>query len=332
MGRIEESGRHLLALISDILDVTKIRAGKVELHLGPVVVDEVCKASIRLVREQAQRKRISLTLRTGLDAQVVLGEERRLKQVLVNLLTNAVKFTPEGGRVGVDLEASEDGSRVGIEVWDTGIGIPAADQPRVFQPFVQLDGRLAREHAGTGLGLALTRQLVELQGGTIELESEVGRGSRFRVTFPAQRAPSAAPAGTTQSEALTTTYPPRRVLVAEDDETNISVLREYLVAQGHEVHVARHGGEVVAMARDLAPEIILMDVQMPVIDGLAAMRELRAAAETRQIPIIAVTALAMPGDRERCLDAGANDYLTKPVSLKGMLAVIEAHCAAIRRP
>jgi signal transduction histidine kinase/ActR/RegA family two-component response regulator len=334
VGRIEESGRHLLSLINDILDIAKVGAGKLELELSPVAVEALCRASLRLVDSPARRKRIGLQLVCGLDLPTILADERRLKQVLVNLLTNAVKFTPEGGKVGVELDVIDDGETVEIVVWDTGIGIAAEDLPRLFQPFVQLDAALSRHHAGTGLGLALVRQMTELHGGTVRVESEVGRGSRFTVTLPVKEATQAAPASLPLPPVLAgAASTPRLVLLADDDPTNIPAVFDMLAARGHDVRVATNGAEAIQMAHELHPDVVLLDVQMPVIDGLTAMRQLRASPDTRDEPIIAVTALAMPGDRERCLEAGADEYLSKPVSIRALVAAIERLCArAPRRP
>jgi PAS domain S-box-containing protein len=190
--RSEESGRHLLALINDILDLAKVESGKLELALGAVDLDHLAHTSLRLVEEPARQKRIDLLLDAEFGLPPLLGDERRLKQVLVNLLTNAVKFTPEGGRVGLEIAVPAPHT-VSLAVWDTGIGIAPEDHGRLFQPFVQLDARLSRQHAGTGLGLSLVRRLVELHGGTVEVQSAAGRGARFTVTLPHRLAPDARP-------------------------------------------------------------------------------------------------------------------------------------------
>jgi CheY-like chemotaxis protein len=259
-----------------------------------------------------------------------------MKQVLVNLLSNAVKFTPEGGQIGVDAAVDEAASVVRFAVWDTGVGIQPEDAGRLFQPFVQLDSRLSRQHTGTGLGLALVRRLVDLHGGRVDLESEPGKGARFTVELPLRRAeerasaPPEGPLGEPR-EAGAAGRPgdarrPPRVLLGEDDETNAATLGEYLVSRGFEVYNARDGRQVVALARELRPDLVLMDIQMPLLDGLSATRALRAdpSPDVAEIPVIAVTALAMPGDRERCLRAGVDAYLTKPVHLRQLVGTIEA--------
>jgi PAS domain S-box-containing protein len=183
---IEESGRHLLALINDILDLSKIEANKLDLQSEPVSVSDLCESSIRLVTEAAHKK--TITISTDLDARVVLvmGDPRRLKQILVNLLANAVKFTPTGGCVGLELSGDPEGGTVTFTIWDTGIGIAEADLGRLFRPFEQLDSRLSRQYEGTGLGLSLVSRLVHLHGGGVAVSSVLGQGSRFIVTLPWQ--------------------------------------------------------------------------------------------------------------------------------------------------
>jgi PAS domain S-box-containing protein len=330
--RVDESGRHLLALITDILDLAKIQADKVELELSPVDLESLVRASLRLVQEAARRKGLRVSSELPFAAPTVLLDERRMKQVLTNLLSNAVKFTPEGGAIGVQVAVGADGETLSFAVWDCGIGIERAHVGRLFQPFVQLDSSLAREHAGTGLGLALVRRIVDLHGGSVGLESEPGKGSRFTVTVPLRAAAGAA--GEVRPPSPVCPPPAasrRRVLVAEDDDNNASLVVDVLETSGYEVHVARSGAEAVALARTVRPDVVLMDLQMPVMDGIAATRAIRgdAHAEVRRVPIIALTALAMPGDRELCLGAGADDYLCKPVGARRLVRAI-AECLARR--
>jgi PAS domain S-box-containing protein len=183
---IEESGRHLLSLINDVLDISKSTVGRLELEPAEVSVEEVCQGSLRLVQEQARRKRISVAYTREEAAASVWADPRRLRQVLINLLSNAKKFTPEGGRIGLEV-AARPGGAVAFTVWDTGPGIAEGDHQRIFEPFVQLDTGLGRRHDGSGLGLSLVRRLVDLHRGTLELQSEAGRGSRFTVVLPARR-------------------------------------------------------------------------------------------------------------------------------------------------
>jgi PAS domain S-box-containing protein len=326
--RIDEAGRHQLALINDVLDLAKIEAGKLSLDLCAVRLEDVCRASLRMVQEAAICKSIRLTSREGHCGARLLVDERRLKQILVNLLSNAVKFTPEGGDVGIETACDEGGS-MRVTVWDSGIGIDRVDQARLFQPFEQVGSASPAHRAGTGLGLSLVRQLVQLHGGEIRVESAPGRGSRFTVLLPGA-CTSPPPPGPARDGSLPPRHAPAaaprgRVVVADDEENNVTVACDYLLARGFEVHAARDGSEALGIVRTLRPDLVLMDVHMPGVDGLTATRALRSDPDPalRRLPIIALTASAMPGDRERCLAAGANAYLTKPVALKALLAMIE---------
>jgi PAS domain S-box-containing protein len=463
---IEESGRHLLALINDILDLAKIEAGKVELDRDSVNVAAVCKSSLRLIQQTALQKQINITATIDDAVTTIQADARRLKQILVNLLANAVKFTPDGGAIGLEVFGDPVQQVVRFTIWDTGIGIAPEDCVRLFQPFVQLDSRLVREYPGTGLGLALVYRMTEMHGGSVSVESAVGQGSRFTVALPwhnlakvgqpdvlaeadqlsapgqpalrraliVEDSPSAdqvrrylgelgvaatihpggngviasalavqpdviildiAPSHASGWEVLTQLKADPRtqgipvlvasmvdepahalmrgaaghlvkpitpeqmcralrritpawveqaasprlmrvsdsmgartaptILLVENSEANSTTVADYLLYKGYQMVVARSGLEAIRRAREVQPDLILMDIQMPGVDGLEATRRIRADASLANIPIIALTALAMPGDRERCLAAGANAYLSKPVTLKDLLLTIAAH-------
>jgi signal transduction histidine kinase/CheY-like chemotaxis protein len=338
---IEESGRHLLALINDILDVAKVEAGKLELNLNTVSVPSTCEASLRLVKQAAYEKQLQLS--SILDGQVTTmrADGRRLKQILVNLLGNAVKFTPEGGEIGLEVTGDAPEHKIHFTVWDTGIGIAQEEIGRLFQPFVQLDSSLSREHAGTGLGLSLVRRLAEAHGGSVSVESEVGKGSRFTVSLPWQAVADEETRRQGDRETRRrgarlplspSPPPPVTVLLVEDSEANVETMSAYLEASGYRVVVAWDGAEAIERARQERPDVILMDVQMPGMNGLEATRRIRADTDPSTglstglagIPIIALTALVMPGDRERCLEAGANAYLSKPVTMDELLDAVES--------
>jgi len=458
---ITESGQHLLSLINDILDLSKIEAGKITLDPVPVPVEEVCQASIRLARGQAQKKHLSLTLTVDSHLNTIMADERYLKQILVNLLGNAVKFTPDNGRMGLEVQADTEGQVALFTVWDTGIGIPKDKHSLLFKPFTQLDSSLSRQYGGTGLGLALVARLTELHGGSVSFESEEGKGSRFTVRLPwsGDAGPAEEPprqekpqkvdsirnalvvedsigdaqrlerylvelgiTATTlgkgekavertlevkpdviildillpgidgwevlsllKADARTSGIPIimvsvlderlealqrgaaeylmkpvsrdslKRVLssslekaekgrtalliapvaeddaasygpvivLAEDNESIIANVSDYLKAKGYTVVVARNGSEAVERVCESCPEVVLMDIQMPGVDGLEAIQRIRAGDLCRNVPIIALTALAMTGDRERCLQAGADEYLSKPVKLRYLVETIE---------
>jgi PAS domain S-box-containing protein len=461
---IAESGRHLLELINDILDLAKIGAGKLELNLEPTSIETLCQASLRLIKQIAHTKQLSVTVKIDPAVTLLHVDARRVKQILVNLLSNAVKFTPKGGAIGLEVVGDTARQAVDLTVWDTGIGIAQEQMSQLFQPFVQLDRRLARQYEGTGLGLALVYRMVELHGGSITVTSEIGQGSRFTVALPWPAVHMDVLVGTpTAPDVVAIPRPPVRralvvedspttaeqitrylhefavtsdtvrdgaevvaralaespdlilldlllgngsgwdvlaqlkaeprtraipvvvisaiderarglalgaadylvkpiartdlqrvlpllapaphgsafalaprpisvpvrptplplVLLAEDNEATISMIVDYLGTCGYQVLVARNGAEAITRARESRPAILLMDIQMPGMDGLEATRRIRTIEALVDLPIIALTALAMPGDRERCFAAGANHYLSKPVSLRGLATLIE---------
>lgn len=460
MTTIENSGKHLLALINDILDLSKIESGKMQLEISGVPVRSLCDSSLSFVKQLAHQKQIKLQCRIQDDLKEVQLDERRMRQVLVNLLSNAVKFTPEGGQVELEVRANRILEKLEFSVIDTGVGIAPEDIDKLFRPFVQLDSTLSRRNAGTGLGLSLVRRIAELHGGSVSLESQVGIGSCFTVTIPWQTPRDATPpepeialessnqfqlrqalvvedseAAASQVArylnelgAATVTHPigegvvevalrinpdviildvllPGRsgwevlaelkanpatqsipiivisvvdersrgvqlgaaayllkpftrqqlqqvlrqtfnqevlnetatlqpseqsaslptILLAEDNEANIATFMTYLETQNLQVVLARNGLEAVLLAKQHQPDLILMDIQMQEMDGLEATRQICANSQLHHIPIIALTALAMPGDRERCLAAGAKEYLTKPVGFKQLIHTISQY-------
>lgn len=320
---IHENGTHLLELINDVLDMSRVASGQMQLRWDQVPAIQLCEASLRLIAPAAKNKELKVTSNLDPQVRLVRGDSRRLKQMLINLLGNAVKFTPPGGAIGLDMSADADLGEVRIGVWDTGVGIPADQLERLFQPFVQLDSRPARQYDGTGLGLALAAGMAKLHQGRIEVQSEPGRGSRFELVLPwdphAQSAdrlpPESDPQRNAQTQSKTTPLRPR-VLLVEDNENNLDMFSTYLRIKGCEVIAARSGIQAIDLARERRPDLVLMDVQMPEMDGLETTRRLRTDPALRRTPIVALTALAMPGDRERCLEAGMDDYLSKPLGLK----------------
>jgi PAS domain S-box-containing protein len=505
---IERSGKHLLELINDILDLSKVEAGKLELQLAPVACNYLCDSSVTFVKQQALKKNIRLSVEIPPHLPDLVVDERRIRQMLINLLNNAVKFTPNGGRVKlvVQQEMGSGGEEARVQgagyrgdeflplyhvpntqspipspqspnqwicfsVIDTGIGIAQAELDKLFQPFVQIDSSLNRQHNGTGLGLALVLRLVELHGGQITVSSEVGKGSCFTVRIPCigmengdrelttGKTLTKYPISNTKTENLqvliiedsivaaeqvarylkelnlqTTIYsrgegavneairicpvlilldiqlpnlsgwevlrqlkahpdtqnipvivisvvdersqalslgasdylvkPISRdqirqtlnkllapntsstnavmiaptttpvaapiestssylILLVEDNEANIASISNYLGARGYNIIMAKNGQEAVTLTKEQHPNLILMDIQMPGMDGLEAMRLIRADHRFTNTPIIALTALAMSGDKEKCIAAGANDYLSKPIKLKFLVEKIQ---------
>ncbi|MGJ5631772.1 PAS domain S-box protein [Nostoc sp. CALU 1950] len=478
---IERSGRHLLELINDILDLSKIESGKLELQLSDVSVRSLCDTSIAFVKQMALKKNISLSIHISEHIDSIQVDDRRLRQVLINLLSNAVKFTPDGGSVTLEVRLGEEGGRgVGgageageagevnspssspnlcFHITDTGIGIAAGEIGKLFQPFIQLDSSLNRQYSGTGLGLALVQKIVALHGGTVLVRSEVGEGSCFTVCIPyhasdnvsktpvttllpsyhlpaenaqvliiedsvaaadqitryfsemgmqpiiyptgegaveevlrvqpaliildlqlpnlsgwevlnqlktnpkTQNIPAiiisvvderskglaqgafeylVKPITRTQLQATIDklqhsahSNPPNLtgvpeavldtplILLAEDNQANIDTMSGYLEGRGYHLILANNGQQAIDLVRVQRPDLIVMDIQMPGMDGLEAMRRIRNDRQFVHIPIIALTALAMPGDRETCLAAGANEYFTKPIKLKQLVTTIQ---------
>ncbi len=324
---IDASGRHLLSLINDLLDLSKIEAGKLELHTETVFINDVCQASLAFVKEQAIKKFIALEYLPDSRVSTISVDQLRLKQILVNLLSNAVKFTPLNGRVILQIHANAPQNCIELMVKDTGIGISQADLARLFKPFTQVDTSLTRQYDGTGLGLALVKRLAEMHNGTVTVTSQVGSGSCFTVTLPWHTIPGLEqpldiPESHHQEEPATPGIPAAQylgvVLLAEDNEINVVTTGDYLESIGYRIIIATNGREALEKAVQTPPDIILMDIQMPEIDGLEAIRRMRTMPQFKHTPIIALTALAMNEDRERCLAAGANEYVSKPVGLRNL--------------
>ncbi|MBI3151857.1 MAG: response regulator, partial [Chloroflexi bacterium] len=321
--------RHLLELINDILDLSKIGAGRLELTISQFSAEAACQSSLRMIKELAKKKSLNVSFRLDEKVEYIQGDERRLKQILVNLLSNAVKFTPEGKKLGLEVSGDLERKQVTFTVWDTGIGIARRDLARLFKPFVQLDSRLSREASGTGLGLMLVSQLARLHGGKVEVQSEPGRGSRFAVSLPWMPMDGNETAG---QPVVNEPVPPianllerttaARILLVEDTEPVILFIKDYLETKGYHITVAHNGYEGVTLAKHLKPDVILMDIQMPSMDGFEATKQIRAEEQLKDVPIIAMTALAMPGDREKCLQAGMNHYMSKPINLKELHSLL----------
>jgi PAS domain S-box-containing protein len=323
---------HLLGVIDDVLDFSKLRARKLELHPAPFSLRHAVSDTFGWLTPLATRRGLKLGRQVDSDVpERLVGDLKRLRQVLVNLIGNALKFTHEGEvalRVARVTEPASGLRREG-EVWlrfevrDTGIGIPEEKQRSIFDAFTQADSSTTRKYGGTGLGLAISASLVELLGGTIRVESAPGKGSRFHFTarFQPDTEPGPTPPVRPASE------PPRtralRILLAEDSEHNQQSVVRFLRKMGHTAAVVENGREALDALEREAFDLVLMDVQMPVLDGLDATRQQRAReTDGKRVPIIALTAHAMPGDRERCLQAGADDYVTKPISFPELAGAI----------
>ncbi len=319
---ITESGQHLLALINDILDLSKVQAGMMTLDIETVRVDTLCSGALNIVRPMATQKHLQLVEQYDAKVQSIQADPLRFKQILVNLLSNAVKFTPEGGSVGVEVGGQPAENAVTVTVWDTGIGIATADLDRLFKPFVQIDNAMSRLYTGTGLGLALSQRLANQHGGEITVTSVPGAGSRFTVTLPWHekdadmqddagrlvRAPGPLPPAARAANGSR-----HKVLLAEDSEANIFAISAYLEMCDVPVLVARTGPEALELAKREHPDMILMDLNLPRLDGLEVIRRLRKNNEFDGVPIVIISALSDDNDRVR--SSGADHFLSKPIDL-----------------
>ena len=306
---IQHGGQHLLALINDVLDVARIAAGQMQLEMNVASVDDICRSSINLVQAAAENKQITIAYQNDPDVTALHVDARRIRQVLVNLLSNAVKFTAAGATIGLSVKGAADRSTMCFTVWDTGIGIAQEDLPRLFQPFVQLDSSLARRYEGTGLGLTIVHRLVDLHDGGVELQSQPGQGSRFIVTLPWQR-----PATATAPPAVAKLVDPSRfVLIASDNAATAAGLQSHLEQAGIRTERAHNGYQALEIAAQRAPAVILIDLFLPDLDGLATTQRIRQSERLHDIPVIAISALAGAFAEQRCLAAGASSMLSKPI-------------------
>jgi PAS domain S-box-containing protein len=327
---VKESGEALLALINDLLDVTKLEAGKVELELASFGLKDLVQRVATLMKPTAQDSGNTITIEMAADVPPhVRGDAGRLRQVLFNLVGNAIKFT-EHGTVAISVaKVGGEAARplLRFEVRDTGVGIAPAVQDSLFDKFTQADPSIAGRYGGTGLGLAVCRELVALMDGEIGLDSTPGQGSRFWFTVVLPRAAAPAPTKTGAAPTQTKTAAAARaltILLAEDKPINQRLAIALLTKAGHRVEAVDNGAKAVRAVRERTYDLVLMDIQMPELDGLEAARQIRALpGAAARTPIVAMTANAMAGDREKYLAAGMDDYLSKPIDMALLSAVIE---------
>jgi len=330
---ISTSGEALLTIINDILDFSKIEAGRFELESAPFDLTRTVRGAVDLVRPIAEKKGLELVCdESDTPPPMLLGDAGRIRQILLNLLSNAIKFTDSGEvRLTTAARPSESGWHVDIAVEDTGIGMTAEGMSRLFQSFSQADASIARRYGGTGLGLAISRRLTELMGGTLTAMSSgvPGRGSRFELALTAAMADAQADIAAVPGVPRTAaTVPPAshvpRILLAEDNPMNQKLAVRLVEKLGYTIEVVGNGQEAVDAAIVGGFDIILMDVQMPELDGLEATRRIRAQAPSPRPWIIAMTANAMDGDREACLAAGMDGYISKPIRPERLAEAIAA--------
>jgi CheY-like chemotaxis protein len=334
---IRSSGDGLISIINNILDFSKIEEGKRDLEHQPFDLRACVKGALDLVASPAKSK--GLALHGHIEDQVpglLVGDITSLRQVLVNLLGNAVKFTCQGA-VTITVTSQPATGRLGLHfaVSDTGIGIAPDRMGNLFQPFDQLDTSLTRNFGGTGLGLAISKKLVELMGGRIWAESELGRGSTFHFTIladPASPEMCVPSAESSPKDALEIDrLGPLRLLLAEDNLVNQKVALKMLQKLGIRADVAANGLEVLAALERQTYDIVLMDVQMPEMDGLEAARRIRERWSDKPLHIIAVTAYALQGDRDRCIQAGMDDYISKPVRIEELAKALGRYPSLLQK-
>ena len=328
VGEIFGSANHLLSLINDILDLSKIEAGKMELHLEPVNVPDLMRNSLSVVKEKAHAHGIRLNLEVDEALGVIRADGRKLKQAVYNLLSNAVKFTPEGGQV--EVTAKSEGDRLQVAVSDTGIGIPADQIGRLFRPFEQIDGSLSRKYEGTGLGLVMVKRLVELHGGSVAVASEAGRGSRFSFEIPLRLEPPALadaavaprtepPEPPTSPAAANPFAAASHVLLVDDNDAAAELLSRQLAGAGYRVERARNGAEGLRMAAAARPALMVLDIILPDFDGWEVMRRMKQDRALKDVPVIVASIVA---NTRQGLELGAVDVLEKPVHKAALLDAV----------
>jgi signal transduction histidine kinase/CheY-like chemotaxis protein len=327
LGRINAAGKHLLALINDILDLSKIEAGKMTVYLERFEVARMLDDVVATVQPLVGKRGNRLEVACAPDCGSMRSDLTKVRQALFNLLSNASKFT-ETGRIGLEAarRPAADGDWISFRVSDSGIGMSPAQVAKLFQPFTQADASTTRQYGGTGLGLAISRRFCRMLGGDITVESEVGRGSTFTVTLPAEPREARAAAEAPREEPAPAGRRTAGVVLAIDDDPSVlDLVRRFLGKEGFEVRTATSGREGLALARELRPAVITLDVMMPGLDGWAVLSALKADPALAQIPVIMVT---ITDDKEMGFALGAVDYLTKPVDWTHLADVVRRLRAA----
>jgi signal transduction histidine kinase len=345
---IQQSGMHLLELINDVLDLAKIQAGEITPNFTPSMIDQLCQSSLRMIHPLALQKQMQLQVQIEPNLPLVMLDERCIQKALVNLLNNAVKFTLAGGRITLKVERINTPEHPTVPAWlriavsDTGIGIMPENIKVLFQPFVQIDSALNRQYAGTGLGLALVKRIVDLHHGKVGVVSEVGVGSCFTIELPCNlNAPAAStimigdlsmvtPRSNSKSPpmdlppvdwTLQSASPAPLLLFAEENEASIRSVSSYLEAKGYRLLFARTIGDAIELAKTHQPDLMVVERPMFGAD-LEVMQQIRLDPELSRIPVVVLATIAQAGDREQCLIAGASEYLAKPLKLKQLETTI----------
>jgi len=331
---IKVSGETLLSIINDILDIAKIEAGEFSLNPAPFDLKKSMTGIARIFLPLSQKKGLDFEiLFLSNDSYIVQGDEIRFRQIIFNLVGNALKFTPQG-KIEIRVKSSpqeKNTTRFDIEIEDTGIGIEPHFLENIFEKFTQADASDTRKHSGTGLGLYITRHLAELMGGTIQVQSTPGKGSIFHLALPFELAqtsditfPIIQVTGGREKNTDTSRNIPLNILLAEDNRINQKLISTIIKQAGHKLDIAENGQQAVAMVKNGTYDLILMDIQMPEMSGIDATKAIRAAGITN-LPIIAMTASAFEKDRRLCLDAGMNDFISKPLVQAELFAMISRY-------
>ncbi|MEM6716770.1 MAG: ATP-binding protein, partial [Cyanobacteria bacterium P01_C01_bin.147] len=328
--QIYQSGEHLLSLINEVLDLSKVEAGQMDLNISQVHLRSLCNEVITMVETQASMKELTIQCEVPEELPTLIADEIRVRQMLLNLLSNAIKFTPKGRAIGIRVQQVAD--HVQLTVWDEGIGIAENELLSLFQPFQQLENPLSKQYEGTGLGLALTQKLTRLHGGDITVKSRPDAGSEFTLHLPINcqtatpRDEQHAVQDATLSETLVPTPPKpattRPILVVEDNPINALLLQHMLTHWGYRVHHCANGQEALMWLEAHQPALVLMDIQLPGLSGLDVTHKIRQHTQWQEIPIVATTALAQPQDRDRCLAAGMQGYLSKPINHAELVSIL----------
>ncbi|MBD3234247.1 MAG: PAS domain S-box protein, partial [candidate division Zixibacteria bacterium] len=324
---VSQSGKHLLALINDVLDLAKVEAGRTRLEPSHFNMNDLLNRSLEMVKGVAYKNKIEL-IKNFDNAGSVVADEQKIRQVVFNLLSNAVKFTPKGGKVGLTTEISED--ELIVTVWDTGIGIRQEDQDMVFGEFQQVETSYTRKYKGTGLGLSICKKFVEMHNGRIWVESEPEKGSKFFFAIPLVEYCPIPEADSSEAEEIRQTKADgKTALVVDDVEANLILVSETLKDADFTVYQASNGTDALKLAEDLKPSIILLDIQMPEMDGITVFKKLQENPNTKYIPVVALTSHAMKGDRESFLEMGFTEYISKPIDVNELPGQI---CGLLDRP
>lgn len=321
IANIHLAGKHLLSLINDILDISRVESGKMEWEQELIDLPSLFRGAVNLLKEKAAQNRISIHLNLEPGVGEFVGDERKIKQITYNLLSNAVKFTPEGGEVGVNVRKA--GKILEVEVWDTGIGIPPEKREAIFEPFYQVDNSLTRKHQGSGLGLALVKKMVTLAGGRVWVEDAPGKSTVFKFTIPEHGSasqndlPAQEPAEEQAEQAEDVSSSEKLCILIEDDPRTAELLETYLSELGLKVKVAASGEEGLGLVSLLKPELVVLDILLPGISGWEVLTQLKSSADLCSIPVLVVSILE---EKKKGLALGARDYLVKPVD-KGLLKI-----------